>query len=283
MNLAEIASEPVVSVAPGDALDKAISLMEEHGIHHLPVVLDGSPVGMISDRDLLLGVGWMLGSERRIGPENRRLAGPASVAEVMSSPALTLSPASTICAAASLMRDHHIGAIPLMKEGTLVGVVTKVDLLRRLATLPRARVGGRMLEDPVERHMRAKVYTAAPSDSILTIVELMHDRRLRHVPIVVDGAVVGMVSDRDIRRAWGVDRIEDERAQEEGRFYLGASRAVEIMSKHVRTIPSSATMRAAATIMGEERIGSLPVLRDERLIGIITDTDMVRLLSRMDE
>ena len=79
MNVMNYATLDVVTIAPSASIDRGISLMEEHGIHHLVVVQDGRVIGMVSDRDILISTGWMLSVERRtvaVGTEKGHVIGP---------------------------------------------------------------------------------------------------------------------------------------------------------------------------------------------------------------
>ena len=64
MKLHELAHSGVITIGPSKTLDLAMALMEEHGIRHLPVLEEGRPVGMVSDRDLLASVGGMSSDTR---------------------------------------------------------------------------------------------------------------------------------------------------------------------------------------------------------------------------
>jgi CBS-domain-containing membrane protein len=78
MRLANIMTQKIMCVSPDDSLDKAICLMDEHYIHHLPVLDHTKLVGMLSDRDLLIAVGWKLECERRPLP-NSGVVGPQRI------------------------------------------------------------------------------------------------------------------------------------------------------------------------------------------------------------
>jgi acetoin utilization protein AcuB len=283
MKLSTIATRGAFTVAPGDSFDKAITLMEEHDIHHLPVVEKGRVVGMISDRDLLLAVGWKLEAQRHLPGKRRGVAGPTRLGDVMSQPVYCLAPDDTISHAARDMAERKIHAIPLVSRGTLTGIVTKVDLLHWLYDPPEA--GGPappVATRRVREFMQAHVFTVPPKEPLHNVARLMHDKHIRHVPVVADGLLIGIVTDRDIRRACGQERIEDEQAQAQGAFYIGPTTAMEVMSTNPRAIRADQTMREAAKIMTEWRIGALPVAEQDRLVGILTDTDLIHAVSAAD-
>jgi CBS domain-containing protein len=98
--------------------------------------------------------------------------------------------------------------------------------------------------------------------------------RIRHMPVVDDGKVVGIVSQRDMFRSALITSLGF------GRKTTGALiktiKIKEIMTEEVFTISSDASIKEAARQMMEKKIGCLPVLEGDRLIGIITETDMLR-------
>jgi len=282
MKLGKLATTNVLTIQVTDSLDTAISLMDEHNIHHLPVLDGESVAGIISDRDLLISVGWRLARERTVGDEDE-VAGPTRASQVMRTPVITLPPDATVHDAAREMIDQNISALVLTGFGdTVVGIVTKLDLLGRMAYLAKADATLSMLDEPVERHMRASVVTAGPKSSVQEVVSLMHEKHIRHLPIVAGGTVLGIVSDRDVRRACGVEMVEDEQAEQNGEVYVGSDTVLEIMSYNVQTTTRSATLLAACEQMVEHHIGCLPVLHDSQLVGILTDTDLVRILSHAE-
>lgn len=114
-------------VRPGDTCRAVLRILREQCIRHAPVVLDGTLVGVVSERDLLRGV------SRRIGDlEADEAAGEAesTVADVMSGEPLTCSPNDAIDVVARRMQDLRIGCLPVVSEGVLIGIVTVTDLLR---------------------------------------------------------------------------------------------------------------------------------------------------------
>ena len=278
MNLSALASKDVVSVTPSDSLDKAIELMEEHAIHHLPVVGTEGVVGILSDRDLLVSVGWLLSGERRIERGRGNLAGPANVAQIMTTPVVTMTADQSVSEAAQQMIERRISAIVLVRAKQVLGIITKFDLLRHTSELTQDMGAPSALEDLVGQHMRTDVCSLGPEDSILKASSTMRERGLRHIPVIVDESVVGILSDRDLRRACGIELIEDEQADDRGEVYVAGSTVMEIMSYEVQTVTPEDTVRVAADTMARHRIGALPVVESGKLAGIITDTDLVRLL-----
>jgi acetoin utilization protein AcuB len=113
MRVGEIMRTHVETISPRESAEAAVERMRRARIRHL-VVQDGQKiVGMVSDRDIVPG------SQRQL----------QTVEDVMSSPALTCSPNTTLRQAANLLRGRTIGCLPVMAEGRIAGIVTITDLL----------------------------------------------------------------------------------------------------------------------------------------------------------
>lgn len=126
------------------------------------------------------------------------------------------------------------------------------------------RVGHRMTRDPL---------TATPGMALKTASGLLQKHRIRHLPVVDRGKLVGIVTDRDIRRALPSDATSLE--VHELLYLLDKVEVHEIMTKEVTTVTPDTPVEEAARLMAEKRIGGLPVLDGERLVGIITETDVL--------
>jgi CBS domain-containing protein/gamma-glutamylcysteine synthetase len=113
-------SRDLFTVRPGDVLDLAASLMEWKHVRHVPVEDDlGRLVGLISHRDLL----------SMLATEKKRMAEDLSVADVMKTDLLTVTPESRTLDALYLMREKGIGCLPVCRDGKLVGLITAHDFL----------------------------------------------------------------------------------------------------------------------------------------------------------
>ncbi len=98
--------------------------------------------------------------------------------------------------AIQIMADRHVGALPVMRGGELIGVVSERDYARKVILLGRSSA-----ETPVWQIMSSPVVSVAPGDSVKRCMELMTERRFRHLPVVENGDMVGMISIGDLVRA----------------------------------------------------------------------------------
>jgi acetoin utilization protein AcuB len=110
----------------------------------------------------------------------------------------------------------------------------------------------------------------------------MRDRKIRHLPVVEHGGrLVGMLTDRDVRHAALVPALAEYLPWELRR--LKSLRIRDVMTWSVVTTHPEATVAQAGVTMFQRRIGSLPVVDDGRLVGILTETDLLSALTRGQE
>ena len=127
-------------------------------------------------------------------------------------------------------------------------------------------VGDCMSVDPV---------TVAPNDSLQRVVELLRRRDIRAVPVVEDGKLIGIVTDRDLRQvapAYPLFRDEDEI-----RRYTENLTVTAAMTADPMTVSAATPLVDAAKILEIYRISSLPVVEDFRVVGILSVTDLLRV------
>jgi CBS domain-containing protein len=98
--------------------------------------------------------------------------------------------------AIQIMADRRIGALPVMRGGELVGVVSERDYARKVILLGRSSA-----ETAVWQIMSSPVITVGPGETVRRCMEIMTDRRIRHLPVVEGGVTVGMISIGDLVRA----------------------------------------------------------------------------------
>lgn len=127
MRVSERMSAPAITISPELSHHSALQLMQDHGMHHLPVVGAGDQLlGIVAERDLLLAVAHYLQT-------------PVEVAEVMKRDVVTVTPTMSLTEAAALMVRHKIGGLPVLgPDGRVVGVITETDIFATFVALAEA-------------------------------------------------------------------------------------------------------------------------------------------------
>jgi CBS domain-containing protein len=116
--------------------------------------------------------------------------------------------------AIQLMADKHVGALPVTRNGELAGVISERDYARKVILLGRSSA-----ETPVWQIMSSPVVTVSPDEDVRQCMALMTDKRIRHLPVVEGGRMVGVISIGDLVRA--VIEEQEQTIEQLERFIVG--------------------------------------------------------------
>ena len=120
---------------------------------------------------------------------------------------VTTSPDTTVRDLVALLAEHNIGAVIVSaQDKPVAGIVSERDVVRGLVE------GVEVLDAPISQIMTTEVQTADPHESVHDLMRLMSEHRVRHVPVVVDGALHGIVSIGDVVKS-RIGELEFERDQ----------------------------------------------------------------------
>jgi CBS domain-containing protein len=120
---------------------------------------------------------------------------------------VTVTPDTDVARLLAVLAEHRIGAVVVSRDGAAVdGIVSERDIVRALATR-----GAAVLAEPVAAILTPEVRTISPEASLAEAERMMTERRFRHVPVVVDGRLSGIVSIGDVVKK-RIDELEDERS-----------------------------------------------------------------------
>jgi CBS domain-containing protein len=186
----------------------------------------------------------------------------------MTSPVITISPDTSLSEARKIINQEHIRALPVMDGDRLVGIITRRGLLRLDVSflsdvaansntiLAEEKIGNVMTDNPI---------TISPQALIPKAARIMLENKITALPVVEDDKLVGILTNSDIMR-----------------FIIAESPSLNktipidhYMTNEVVTIEPDTSLLEAHRLMGVKRIRSLPVLKDNELIGIITRTDLM--------
>jgi CBS domain-containing protein len=132
----------------------------------------------------------------------------------------------------------------------------------------------------VREIMSTDIEVVDRNDNLRTVEERMAAKRLRHLPVLEQGEVVGMVTQRDLFKAAMSSAMGyGEKAQ---RAYLQSVYVKEIMVYPVVTVAPDTSVAAAADMIINKGIGCLPVVEGTKLVGMVTKTDLLRCLRTLD-
>jgi len=126
--------------------------------------------------------------------------------------------------------------------------------------------------------MQEKIVTVSAGDTLSTVEDIMTLGGVRHMPVVHRGVLVGVVSERDLLRS-SLSNLT-EFGLEERRAFLQVVEITRVMSAPPIVISPDATVEEAALLLADRKIGCLPVLDGEKLVGLLTETDVLRYFAR---
>ncbi len=128
--------------------------------------------------------------------------------------------------------------------------------------------------------MKTRVVTIPADDSLWVVQEIMEFGDTRHLPVVRLGELVGVVSQRDLLRA-SLSNVMGLPAEEQ-QIFLEGVKISEVMSSPPISIEKDESVQKAARTLAERKIGCLPVVEAGKLIGIVTETDVLEYFSGLD-
>lgn len=203
------ATSGVVTVEPADSVYDAALLMSANEVDHVIVVdpVSNRPVGILSTLDV---------ARVLAGEPTRPPRGAYHVAEVMTRNVITVGPENPLRDVARMMADHGISAVPVVENGSVLGIVSEGDIVskERGPSLPRGRLSrwfGRAPSAAETDRLEARIAGQAMTSPAITIdswrttaeaAALMLDRRVHRLPVLKDGKLVGIVSRPDLVSAF---------------------------------------------------------------------------------
>jgi CBS domain-containing protein len=269
-----IAKSPVVMVAPTTPIYDAIQLMANKGFRRLPITNAGTKhlEGIVTATDFVdyLGGGKKFELVQRKFGGNFFKAINEPVKLVMTQDVTSVKTSTKISEAIATMKKSNLGGLPVVDDGRAVkAIVTERDIVNLFAD----RTSG----VTVAQLMSEKVVTALPKTTIFEAEKTMAGEGFRRLPIVADGRVAGIITAMDIVRFFGCG---------EAFAYLRSGTiiqvlnnpALEIASKTVTTVEPDVDVGQAAKVMREKNIGAMPVVKNEKLVGIITERDFFKII-----
>jgi len=268
-----IASRDVVAISPSLPIKDATERMIKYGVRRLPVTDPGTGrlMGILVTRDIL---NFLSGGDKHLIVKNKfggnfLAAMNEGVREIMTPNPPCGKNTASIAEVAKILIKTGVGGVPIVDDHVrVVGIVTERDFVRFMPSRAGVRVEG---------HMTKRVVTADPELPIGGAVRRMISEGFRRLPVVEGGELVGIVTSVDILRYFGTSEMFKHMPR--GRLEEAMSVSVsEIMTRDLVTVGPDADLGEAAQMMEERGCGALPVVVGRKLVGIITERDILKLL-----
>lgn len=251
MNVQELLTGNVITISPDQELAVAAQLMVDHGFRHLPITEGGSV------KSLLTALGIM---NAIINGGINALREP--VIKYGSEKILTVSPGDDLMDVVKKMLNNNVDSALVLRGGELVGIITERDVINKAPEqlFTRCRVHEIVNRDPVK---------VSEDEALISAMETMVRRGIRHLLIADQDRLLGIMTVKDVLKYI----IKYYKLRGQADLNIAVSK---LMSHNPITIDSAASLIDAVRIMRRNNIGSLPVVEVGRLMGIITEHDVVR-------
>jgi CBS domain-containing protein/PII-like signaling protein len=283
--VAEVMRTDLVTVVPAAPLREVVALMRAQDLRFVPVLAGDEIAGVITNGDLVSrgGLSMRLDLLDAAGGAAAIAVADKAAGEVMTPDPVTTTPSTLLTDAARLMLDLGLKRLPVVESGRLVGLVSRLDLLRTVAdvvpengTATEAH-GGRTAGEVAV----AAVPVVHPDTPVADVLDAVVSTRLNRAVVVDDQRrVLGVVSDAEVLRRFGGEErgILDRLMGRGGNGHLLRGRtAADLMVGPVTTVPRDLPLRDAIARMLHDNVKLLPVVdEDGRLHGMIDRADALR-------
>lgn len=268
-----------ITIPPDTNILDARDILLRYRIGRLIVKLGKKAIGIITEKDIARSVSVFSGK-----PIEKILA-----KDIMSKDLISIPPTSSIYNCAKQMKIHDISSIIIQdKRENLVGVITKTDLVSTFLAQSTASLN-------ISKIMTKKVITVSPEDSVFEVQSVLFNNKISRVVVTKNKKPIGIITYRDFIPAKTFDlqkeftntaeRDEASSIPQLNEYnvnqmsYLLTFSAKDIMTKDLVVTYPDNDVYTAAILMIRHGISGIPVIRNQKLIGIITKSDIVNVLA----
>jgi CBS domain-containing protein len=261
-----LASSEVITIPPTMPVIGAVKTMLDHGFRRIPVADAGTHhlKGIVTSQDI---VDFLGGGKRNLIVKNKfkgnlLAAVNGSISEIMEENVISMNVKDSIKDALNVMIKENIGGIPITdNEGAIKGIVSEMDFVFLLSGIVTGKT--------VESYMSKKVVTAPSDMSIGAATKSMINNGFRRLPVLRDNILIGIVM-RFLGNGEMFERLVTGNASEVFKVPISS-----LIKRDIIYTKSDIDLGEAASMMLDKNVGSLPVLEDGELRGIITERDFV--------
>ncbi len=267
-----IAEKNVITTHPNNSIKNVAKLMKKHDFRRIPVTdagtnrLEGMAIGI----DILdfLGGGEKYNIILNDYGGNFLSAINCPISKIMSSDPAFVDKMSSVDDIIKIILSKHTSSIPVvedMKGKRVIAIVTERDVLPIVHNFGIT----------VQRAMQKKCITSSLGMMISDVAKIMVRNRLRRLPVIEDDNLIGVVTVFDILNFLGYGEFGGVDAEE-----ILSTRVEKIMSKDVVTLGPGQDIADVSKLVKTTNIGGFPVVENNRLLGIITTSDIIREIYR---
>jgi len=279
MRAVDVMSSPVYVIAPTDNVAYARNLMLRHRVSRLPVMEGNELRGILTKKDIAYRL-------RQTEPLwRRRPIDRIPVSILMTENPITVMPGTSIHDIAATMLDRDISGLPVVENGKVAGIVTKLDVMRS------AHVRG--LSARVDEIMEEAI-TVSRYHSLDHVINTIKGKNDKLIVVNDNGSLAGIITESNLAFYEYLDermnlprkdvthlRKEEPAGQKRFRYVVEVSAVAEdIMSRPVITVPPGASLQDAVGLMLENQINSLVVVEDGDIRGLLKRDDIIKVVAK---
>ena len=265
MQIKNLMSEDLITIDKDQNLSDALKLLRKHNVSRLPVTNNKELVGIISERD----IANKLGSSKYESMPASRL----HISSVMVKDVFTVPETMQLADVAKLMLDEGIGSVPVMCEDKMVGIVSKADFVTLAVGIAFDKI-------TVKEIMSKDLIVVSPTERLVHARRLMIESHVGRLPVVEDDELVGMITSKDLMRAF-ID-FRKNVPEKHQKSQIKEVLVEDIMSSNPQYVSKEMSISEVSNIMIETGYNGLPVVDAGEVIGIITQTDILRLIEKLE-
>ncbi|MBQ2830979.1 CBS domain-containing protein [Methanobrevibacter sp.] len=265
MQIKNLMSEDLITVDKDQNLSDALKLLRKHNVSRLPVTNNKELVGIISERD----IADKLGSSKYESMPASRL----HISSVMVKDVFTVPQTMQLEEVARLMLENGIGSVPVMDDDKMVGIVSKADFVTLATGIAFDKIA-------VKEIMSKGSITVSSTERLVHARRVMLESHVGRLPVVDEEKLVGMITSKDLMRAF-----IDFRKKVPEKYQKSQIKEVlveDIMSTNPTFVSKEMSITEVSEIIMETGFNGLPVVEDGDVIGIITQTDILKLIEKLE-
>ena len=270
----EIAKSRVITMPPTTPIYDAIKMMTKEGFRRIPIANPATKVldGIVTATDIIdyLGGGKKFEMIRQKYDGNIFKAINEPIKLIMTQKVYSIKTSAKMSEAIEQMTRTNLGGLPVVDdENRVKAIITERDIMSLFADM----ISG----VTVAQLMSERVVTALVRTTIFEAERSMATQGFRRLPIVSDGRLVGIITTMDVIRFFGSGEVF-KHLRSGTIIQVLNTPALEIATKDVSTIEPTADVGQAAKIMTDKDIGAVPVVKNGKLVGIITERDFFKII-----
>ena len=257
MKVKEIMTTKMITVDKDDSLKLVLDLMKKHDITKIPVTEEKKFFGLVTDNV----IAYKLGSIRKRGITASRL----HASSVTEKEVLMISPEEEVKNILNSVGEPGPTMLPVVEKEKLVGIVTKANLLPLVTS-----------KNQLQSIMQKKVLTVGLDERVIHARRIMITNNVARLPVLEEKKLVGIISDIEIALAFA--SLKKSFSLGRQKHHLDELLVKDVMRSPVVWSNPSMSISDAAQLMLKQNIGALPLLENDKLVGMVTRTDLLKTI-----